>query len=109
MSQAKKTGAPCSGNIRNTISAVKIAAALSLSNMNVSSIEIAHMLNVTGASITKYLHKKYSAQTARLVSYILSRGLEKKVVEKALSGGSKDEILMEIERSASERKLLLMS
>ncbi len=110
MVKAGKTDAPCSGNIRDTVSAVKIAAALSLSEKrSFSSVEIARILDVTGAAVNKYLHKRYSAKTARMVAYIINKSLEGAVVQKAASGANKDAVLLEIERVALDRNLLEIS
>ncbi len=93
---------PCSSDIREAMSAVKIAVAISLSKeSNMRNIEIGKSLGVSGAAVTKYLSGNYSRKTARLVSYVIEKRMERGVMRSVLSDLDAEKTEAEVERAAA--------
>jgi predicted transcriptional regulator len=68
--------------------------------------EVAVLLGIRQASVSNYSRSKKSDKIAKLGELVLRMGFEKRIVDMALSGKSRKSIAKEIERVASDRRLV---
>ncbi|MDE1870719.1 MAG: hypothetical protein KGI06_00580 [Candidatus Micrarchaeota archaeon] len=97
----------CEKAIKLTIPALRIAVSRSLSSEHgMSETEIAKILGVAQASVSKYLTGRYSAETKGLVKEIMADNLQHRIVKAITGGAGATETAKIIDSVASDSRLV---
>lgn len=89
----------CKDIIKVVLPAVRASVAETMrEKYRYSQEEIAQKLGVVQVAVSKYLHKRYSAEISKMKAYVTEHGLTEGIVSEIVKGGSRQEVDAEIDR-----------